>query len=815
MTKVCLVLKRPLDSVGTTCEQHFASQRFRFDDVVAYDARTPFRDVLEQVRSSAAELLLFADASFNPTPDAWAALDEAVGRNPATGAFTACDSDLHSIYGAKGGRLGDEGFPVLTPWFSIIPRLVLDSIPSALCAYETTIFGLLALGDRLAGRAVAIEGLAVPAERFDVRDWMAAIVLDEADSLVRDYQRCRDHESEAFCAAVPPQLRITTGHRWADATSSPPAGDRAAPCFSILCPVFSARFLDEMIASVLNQTWPHWELLIGIDGPPAAEIERIHVVVDAFHDPRIRVTQHENMGTGPTRDRLAAIATSDFVMSIDDDDALEPNALEVIAASILANPGVRVFRAGARLVGLVERALPARPRYLINGISNDPFEVTQPFAFDRKLLMDLGGFQWDEDLRQAGEDTYLFHKIDAMGEAVVMIPCLLYRRRLSTFNLSLQFRRDEAMAHFRNLDSRFTPHGWHNKERRFAWDGAFNKTRAVYRHSETETEVVTATRFFQYQTFGDFDSLVIDLEVTSSCNAACSFCPREVISDKKQFLALDHVNRLADDLRGRPGTQVVLCGIGESTLHPQLESIVRTLRGAGAVVAMTTNGATMTLDLFRRLVEAGLQCFNFSINAATAATHWKVMRLRDFDTVVANVDRLLAVRDGMPSVARIHVSFVVCTENEPEVDDFIARWIDRPVDQIWLHPANNRAGFARSDLKPVSLAPIEARYAGRSKVVVDVFRNHSEDANLCKIAKSLAFISADGVMRLCAMDYQRATSHGNIATEQLHAMQRDKLIRFVQGEHDQFCKGCDFCPKSVADRAHAIENKAAFEGMPA
>ena len=64
------------------------------------------------------------------------------------------------------------------------------------------------------------------------------------------------------------------------------------------------------------------------------------------HDPRIRIAYQANRGTGPTRDALASISTGDFILAVDDDDALAEDALEAFASAILHNRDAPFFRAG-------------------------------------------------------------------------------------------------------------------------------------------------------------------------------------------------------------------------------------------------------------------------------------------------------------------------------------------------------------------------------------------------------------------------------------------------------------------------------------
>jgi len=239
----------------------------------------------------------------------------------------------------------------------------------------------------------------------------------------------------------------------------------------------------------------------------------------------------------------------------------------------------------------------------------------------------------------------------------------------------------------------------------------------------------------------------------------------------------------------------VLCGIGESTLHPQLNQIVRMLAATGARIEMTTHGgARMDTARFETLVAQGLSGFSFSLNAATAATHQRVMRLKDFDKTIANLHDILALRNRSYRDVSIHVSFVVCDGNEHEAMDFVEMWRPYQTIRIWLHPLNNRNTLLSPGVKAVSMDRFVHAYAGDPQVIVDVFARIHEDPHLCKIAKSMIFISADGDMRLCAMDYQRITSYGNLGDRSLADMQRVKISKYLRGELSSFCEGCDFCP---------------------
>lgn len=758
-----------------------------------------------RLQETNAAFVLFMDDIFSPGSIDWNSVVNAVLHDEETALTPAC-AGLRSVYGQN----AESNRKALPSWFCLLPRKKLANVPGEE-EYETIDFFLLS---RACRNDIPVRTGGLSPLEFDAGEWAGRLMLGSSESLAADYLTFCRREGANARDFVPPQLRVTTNHCPAR-LGLPDEKQRNTgfPTFSLICPVFKPDFLEEMIGSVLAQTWPHWELLLCVDGPPAADEEKILAVLSLHTDPRISYLLQKNKGTGPTRKLLAGQASGDFIFSIDDDDMLLPDSLNVFAGAVLHNPGAKVFRGSTRITGLVETELPVRKRYMVNDISNDPFEVNQPYVIERELLNTIGGYEWDNRLHNAGEDTLLFHKLDRAGIPVYMLPIPLYLRRLSTKNLTLQFKVDEAMAHFRNIDERFTPPGWHNTGRQFSLEGNFQRAFASYEQDNAEMTVTTATRFFQYQTLGDLETLTIDLEVTARCNAVCGFCPRDAMPDTRTHISLETVRSLANNLKDGPQKQVVLCGIGESLLHPEIDQVISLLTKAGAYVAMTSNGALMTEKTFRKLVAAGLKSVNFSINAATAATHQAVMGMKNYEKVVANVQRVLEIKEEIFPQMRIHVSCVVCEQNEQEVELFVEQWRRQKVTQIWLHPVNNRAGLLGAHLKSIRLNRFFGQYAGDTRVAVDIFKDHEEKSNLCKIAKHLAFISSDGNMRLCAMDYQRVTSYGNINHKSLQQLHFEKLLGYVRGEHHDLCQHCDFCPKELKHKTITNTGEYALGGI--
>ncbi len=109
----------------------------------------------------------------------------------------------------------------------------------------------------------------------------------------------------------------------------------ARPKISLLVPVHNtpAGFLDEMFASVAQQTYPHWELCV-VDGGSDRPETQATLQEWVSREPRIRLERLEkNLGISENTNRALALATGDFIACIDHDDLLAPFALYELAQS--------------------------------------------------------------------------------------------------------------------------------------------------------------------------------------------------------------------------------------------------------------------------------------------------------------------------------------------------------------------------------------------------------------------------------------------------------------------------------------------------
>lgn len=124
-----------------------------------------------------------------------------------------------------------------------------------------------------------------------------------------------------------------------------------SPLISILLPVYNGeRTLKATLESLLTQTYPHFELLIGIDGTKDGS----KTIAEDFADERIKIIeQPHNLGLASNVNSLIAASSpeSDFFAMAEQDDVYVPERLEWQVAVMEQHPEVGLVSGIAEFIG--------------------------------------------------------------------------------------------------------------------------------------------------------------------------------------------------------------------------------------------------------------------------------------------------------------------------------------------------------------------------------------------------------------------------------------------------------------------------------
>ena len=204
------------------------------------------------------------------------------------------------------------------------------------------------------------------------------------------------------------------------------------PLVTVVIPTYNRLALvQQAIASVVAQTYPHWELIVADDGSDDGSAESLATTTD----PRIRILALPHSGNvALTRNAGARVAQGAWLAFLDSDDLWVPEKLEIQVSKMLRD-NKRWGYGGFELMDKDMRMIPnkAGAYHPFSGwIAKEVLTTEASIAIgailiERKLFEDAGGFNSDPELLYR-EDYELVLRLALKAEALA-IPDLLLRIR--------------------------------------------------------------------------------------------------------------------------------------------------------------------------------------------------------------------------------------------------------------------------------------------------------------------------------------------------------------------------------------------------
>jgi len=187
--------------------------------------------------------------------------------------------------------------------------------------------------------------------------------------------------------------------QWGEASGSPGLVSVVIPCFR------QAHFLADAIESVLRQTYPRFEVLVVNDGSPddtAAVAARYEV--GYFEQAHAGLAAARNAGLERCR--------GEFVVFLDADDRLLPDALRINRARLDADPALAFVAGASRYIARDGTPLTTNPPPLPLGnvylelLRRNRIRMPAMVMFRRSVFEDIGRFDTTVDAC-ADYDVYL------------------------------------------------------------------------------------------------------------------------------------------------------------------------------------------------------------------------------------------------------------------------------------------------------------------------------------------------------------------------------------------------------------------------
>jgi MoaA/NifB/PqqE/SkfB family radical SAM enzyme len=315
----------------------------------------------------------------------------------------------------------------------------------------------------------------------------------------------------------------------------------------------------------------------------------------------------------------------------------------------------------------------------------------------------------------------------------------------------------------------------------------------------------------------------IQVEVTSRCNAACTYCPRTVYRStwENRDLSLDTFERLLPILAKTK--MVHLQGWGEPLLHKQFFEIVASVKKAGCKVGTTTNGMMLDRPAISRLVESGIDHVAFSLTGIGEKNN-RVREGTEFSRILQTISDLVAEKKAhQTKVPMVNVVYLLFRSHLPDIGKIVPVLAGIGIQHVIISTLDF---IPDKDLQKECLVPRNESEYQELKSLLDQLAGDGERAGLrihyrlvtpgeknqicTENAERALFVSADGAVSPCVFAnipasgashvaggyesaYRRFT-FGNVADESIPAMWWSKPYTAFRDSFDStpnpLCREC-------------------------
>lgn len=209
------------------------------------------------------------------------------------------------------------------------------------------------------------------------------------------------------------------------------------PLISVIVPTFNTpkRFLEEMIESVIAQTYPKWELCIADGGSKEVHIRDV-LKEYAQKDSRIKVKfLDENKGIAGNSNEALSMAEGEFVALLDHEDVLPPYALFEIVKTINKNEDADFIYSDEDMItsdGGTRIDPHFKPDWSPDMLRSFNY-ITHLSVFRKDLLEKVGYFR---EGYEGSQDYDLILRATERARRIIHIPKVLYHWRLSNTSVA-------------------------------------------------------------------------------------------------------------------------------------------------------------------------------------------------------------------------------------------------------------------------------------------------------------------------------------------------------------------------------------------
>lgn len=275
---------------------------------------------------------------------------------------------------------------------------------------------------------------------------------------------------------------------------------------------------------------------------------------------------------------------------------------------------------------------------------------------------------------------------------------------------------------------------------------------------------------------------LLNLELTSFCEANCSMCPRDRVKDFG-YISLEAIDNLIKKIENYILFEISLSGRGEPTFHPQIVEILKKLKKLSTKISVVTTTDGLDENNYKECVD-NLDILRLSVSSIEPETFKKIHRGLDYDKIWHNIDMLVNYR---PDKLNIHL--VGGEDTYSTLEQTIKYFKQHNINNIHLFPLWNRGGNVEEQeitslrkylVEKYKIFYSEDEYLPEEKVKL------LEKENYCPIGDTSIVVNYKGEMIGCFQDFENLTKICNVNDDVDFVIERSKVLKKMPA-----CFGCN------------------------
>lgn len=177
---------------------------------------------------------------------------------------------------------------------------------------------------------------------------------------------------------------------------------------SIITPNYNyAHFLNELLDSVVQQNYLHWEHIIVDDGSTDGSVSIIRSYVDRYPQ-NFKCVVQENAGQSMALNRALSMVTGELIMWINSDDSFCPHAFSAIVKEFEKDPNLDVLFGDIQFMDMKGRNMFLH--------RNQPFRYVEAAALGFTMYVSSNAVVWKSELMKSLDGFQPDFKCNMDGE---------------------------------------------------------------------------------------------------------------------------------------------------------------------------------------------------------------------------------------------------------------------------------------------------------------------------------------------------------------------------------------------------------------